>query len=444
MSESDEGRPLSRRERRLREMAEAGMLSAEEAPVEEPRAAVSLDEPEISPLNPDGTPRSRRELRELREQALAERRQAEEAEFDLEKTQAFSLEDIEEATATGGAEEVLGADEGLGAAAAEAEAVETEFAVVDGGPGGPRTVEAEIIAEGATTESLAEDAADDADLEELLGDLAAPETEALDLDLDLESVESDGGADAAVTGLADDEAVSAEAEFAEAREETVETEEPETEHPGAERHDDPASEAREPDAAAGEQHGDALGEPAYSFPDITPLDEGGSVFDDPAVRVSGTAPAQGGDFDDLISRAVAQEGAASPTNASALILPDMGHTGQLSGPLGETGELFITGSIELPKSLGETGGHSALLDSVQGDPDEFALGEAPASNHDSGIIAPVSAARAVSARSTIASVVAAPEKEKSRLPIALIATGGGLLVVIAGLGIWAAATGFFA
>lgn len=460
MSESDEGRPLSRRERRLREMAEAGMLSAEEAPVEEPRAAVSLDEPEISPLNPDGTPRSRRELRELREQALAERRQAEEAEFDLEKTQAFSLEDIEEATATGGAEEVLGADEGLradeglGAAAAEAEAVETEFAVVDGGPGGPRTVEAEIIAEGATTESLAEDAADDADLEELLGDLAAPETEALDLDLDLESVESDGGADAAVTGhadarftddeFADDEAVSAEAEVAEAREETVETEEPETEHPGAERHDDPASEAREPDAAAGEQHGDALGEPAYSFPDITPLDEGGSVFDDPAVRVSGTAPAQGGDFDDLISRAVAQEGAASPTNASALILPDMGHTGQLSGPLGETGELFITGSIELPKSLGETGGHSALLDSVQGDPDEFALGEAPASNRDSGIIAPVSAARAVSARSTAASVVAAPEKEKSRLPIALIATGGGLLVVIAGLGIWAAATGFFA
>ena len=209
MSESDEGRPLSRRERRLREMAEAGMLSAEETPVEEPRAPVSLDEPEISPLNPDGTPRSRRELRELREQALAERRQAEEAEFDLEKTQAFSLEDIEEATATGGAEEVLGADEGLradeglGAAAAEAEAVETEFAVVDGGPGGPRTVEAEIIAEGAATESLAEDAADDADLEELLGDLAAPETDALDLDLDLESVESDGGADAAVTGHAD-------------------------------------------------------------------------------------------------------------------------------------------------------------------------------------------------------------------------------------------------
>ncbi len=445
MSESDEGRPLSRRERRLREMAEAGMLSAEEAPVEEPRAAVSLDEPEISPLNPDGTPRSRRELRELREQALAERRQAEEAEFDLEKTQAFSLEDIEEATATGGAEEVLGVDEGLRADEGPgAEAVEAEFAVVDGGPGGPCTVEAEIIAEGATTESLAEDAADDADLEELLGDLAAPETEALDLDLDLESVESDGGADAAVTGLADDEAVSAEAEFAEAREETVETEEPETEHPGAERHDDPASEAREPDAAAGEQHGDALGEPAYSFPDITPLDEGGSVFDDPAVRVSGTAPAQGGDFDDLISRAVAQEGAASPTNASALILPDMGHTGQLSGPLGETGELFITGSIELPKSLGETGGHSALLDSVQGDPDEFALGEAPASNRDSGIIARVWAARAVRARSTAASVVAAPEKEKSRLPIALIATGGGLLVVIAGLGIWAAATGFFA
>lgn len=327
MTEAEEGRPLSRRERRLREMAEAGELSAEQPSAEEPpvlqappasEVEAELDEPEISPFNPDGTPRSRREMRELRERAFAER-QATEPDYDLEKTQAFSLEDLEEAQAAAAAEE----------------------------PDAPETAEVEIIEEPAA-----------------------------------------GGDDA----------------------------------------------------------------PAYSFPDIAPLDEGGSVFDDPAVRLAGAQAdeggedgenAGGGEFDDLISRAVAQEGAANPTNASALILPDMGHTGGISGPIGETGELFITGSIELPKSLGETGGHSALLDSVQGDPDEFALGEAPGPG-DSGIIAPVSAARAVSARSTAASVVTSPEKEKRRLPIALIATGGGLLIVIAGLAIWAASTGFFA
>jgi len=329
MTEAEEGRPLSRRERRLREMAEAGELSAEQPPIEKSPAAQAppasevgveledeFDEPEISPFNPDGTPRSRREMRELRERAFAER-QATEPDYDLEKTQAFSLEDLEEAQA----------------AAAEEEE-----------PDAPQTAEVEIIE----------------------------------------------------------------------------------------------------DPAAGDDES-----PAYSFPDIAPLDEGGSVFDDPAVRLAGAQAvddaesAEGGEFDDLISRAVAQEGAASPTNASALILPDMGRTGGISGPIGETGELFITGSIELPKSLGETGGHSALLDSVQGDADEFALGEAP-SPGDTGIIAPVSAARAVSARSTAASVVTGPEKEKRRLPIALIATGGGLLIVIAGLAIWAASTGFFA
>jgi chemotaxis protein histidine kinase CheA len=441
MSESDEERPLSRRERRLREMAETGAIPAVgQPPVEEPEASAPLDEPEISPVNPDGTPRSRREMRELREQALAEMRAAEtpeaeaeaaeeagaetpaeaeaeteaetaaaepesesetaadsaaerepaaeteaeteaeaddEVEFDLERTQAFSLQDIEEATAGADAarmEEEAAAAEDLAddGEADGAFAAEAEFAVVEGQPGGPQTVEAEIIDEAAAAEERTAEPAE--------GD-------------------EDG---------AGDDAREADAE------------------------DSDSDAVPEPKAA-----------PAYSFPDIAPLDEGGSVFDDPAVRVAGAGAAQGGDFDDLISRAVAQEGAASSTNASALILPDLGRTGQLSGPLGETGELFITGSIDLPKSLGETGGHASLLDSVQGDPDDFVLGEAPAAEA-TGVIAPVSAARAVSARSTSAAVVAAPEKEKRRLPIALIATGGGLLIVIAGLAIWAASTGFFA
>lgn len=81
MSEQDEQRPLSRRERRLREMAETGALDlseisemvAEPKPVSQPKID---NEIEISPFHEDGTPRSRREMRELRERALAERAQA--------------------------------------------------------------------------------------------------------------------------------------------------------------------------------------------------------------------------------------------------------------------------------------------------------------------------------------------------------------------------------
>lgn len=333
MTESDEGRPLSRREIRLREMAATGSLPTAEPPqaVPETPAQGSAGDLDISPFHPDGTPRTRREMRELREIALAEQ-----GDLEIEQTQAFTPQDFEEAIAAAGSDfEDEDGDEETAEPAEQAETKQAE----------PGQAEAE-------TEPIESRAA--------------------------------GG---------------------------------------------PVSEPTS----------------GYSFPDIAPLDEGASIFDDPALRTAprpNGAQATGGDFDDLISRAVAQEGAAGTTNASALILPNMGHTGQLSGPIGETGELFITGSIDLPKSLGETGGHAALLDSVQGDPDDIVLGEHP--GHHDDAIAPVSAAKAVSARAASTSVVAAPEKEKSKLPLVLIATGGGLLVVIAGLAIWAVSSGFFA
>lgn len=185
----------------------------------------------------------------------------------------------------------------------------------------------------------------------------------------------------------------------------------------------------------------------YSFPDIAPLDEGRSVFDDPTIRMmNGSGARQGqsanvGGFDDLISRAVAQEGAAGTTNSSALILPNMPDTDGLAGPLGETGELYITGSIDLPKSLGETGGHSALHDSVEIEPlDELGFAEPTPTG---AIMAPVSASRAVSARGAQGPLVAEATKDKSKMPIVLIATGGVLVLGATGLIIWAASSGLF-
>lgn len=196
-----------------------------------------------------------------------------------------------------------------------------------------------------------------------------------------------------------------------------------------------------------EAHDYAPPSQGYSFPDIAPLDEGQSIFDDPALQVMNAQGAQTGPdtgdgrgFDDLITRAVAQEGAASSTNTSALILPSMPETDGLSGPLGETGELFVTGSFELPKSLSETGGHAALHDSVEADPlDELGVAEAT----PTGMMAPVSASRAVSARSVQGALVAEATKDKSKMPVVLIATGGVLVLGAAGLIVWAAASGLF-
>lgn len=196
-----------------------------------------------------------------------------------------------------------------------------------------------------------------------------------------------------------------------------------------------------------EAHDYAAPSQGYSFPDIAPLDEGQSIFDDPALQVMNAQGAQTGPdtgdgrgFDDLITRAVAQEGAASSTSTSALILPSMPETDGLSGPLGETGELFVTGSFELPKSLSETGGHAALHDSVEADPlDELGFAEAT----PTGMMAPVSASRAVSARSVQGALVAEVTKDKSKMPVVLIATGGVLVLGAAGLIVWAAASGLF-
>src|SRR5690606_451977 len=103
------------------------------------------------------------------------------------------------------------------------------------------------------------------------------------------------------------------------------------------------------------------------------------------------------------------------TSSSALILPNMPDANGLSGPLGETGELFITGSIDLPKSLGETGGHAAIHDSVEIEPlDELGIRETiPADDS----MAPVSASRAVSMRAGQGAMVSEATRDKSKVPV---------------------------
>lgn len=527
MTEHEEQQPLTRRERRLREMGETGALDLSEAsgaPVEETRvataapapaeAAAPSDEPEIeiSPLNPDGTPRSRREMRQLREEALAAQASAAPA------VEPMPVEPVPaEPEPIVVAEPVVEPEPVVEVVAPVVEAAEP---VANFAP--EVVVEADVVkADAVESDAVESDAAVDpqpvpefAFVPKPIADevpapdfdsLISPPTEAFTVEELQEAqtaqrAEADAAEPVVEVETAPEAVEIAEAPVEAAPQATEEESKPKRrfwkrgkdadEAPAAEVPVEPtvveetvvavpvveAVEAQpvaaepivemvvaypeptapiaadvvaEPEEAVVEEVAAADPEPksAYSFPDIQPPEEWRSVFDDPNSRATplpGKRSEGAGDFDDLISRAVAQEGAAGTSNTSALILPTMpDDTGGLKGPLGGTGELYLTGSIELPKSLGETGGHSALHDSIELDPIVGAEALEPQITADHGP-APVSARHAVSARiPSDAPVVAKPTKEHSKLPLVLALTGGGLLVVVVGVGIWIVNSGTF-
>ena len=538
MSDHEEERPLTRRERRLQEMAATGALDLSElaersagqpTPVEastDSADASIAEEIEISPVNEDGTPRSRREMRQLREEALAR----------LEASRASAAEAsapaAEEPVAEEPASEEPVAEEPAAeepAAAVESDAAEPEVAEsVAAAESDPETPEVEAVepeapaddadapsedAEEPGAETVAFDASELADAESAtpavesapeegvdFDTLISPPTEAFTVE-ELAEAESAGS-----SGTADSAAVDAEPIVAVPVVETPAVAETPLDDAAPAEEAAPAEGARSklrfpwkrnksedgaataggdaveaeavlaeatPDAAAVEAEpaaveAEIIAEPApveaeaapeavaadpapaspetpqtYSFPDIAPPEEWRSVFDDPTPR---KLPGQkgDGDFDDLISRAVAQESTAS-SNTSALILPTMPEdTGGLAGPLGATGDLYVTGSLKLPKSLGETGGHAALHDSVEVDPISGMPDDDPHVTAEQTGLAPVAARHAVSAQVTSSiPVVAKPVKERNKLPLVLSLTGGGLLVVVAGIGVVGATQGWF-
>lgn len=416
MSEQDESRPLTRRERRLREMGQAAGAGAEgtgaaDARTEEPGSAAAAQPEEAAPPSPaspqapeaspvaggspeddievslydeNGRPRTRREIRELREKATAAR-----------------LAEQESA-------------EPIPTASAEEKAAEPE----------PPSADTEPFTRADLREAQRAGSAE--------GEPEQPDASAFPPTMPFTS------ADIA-------EAEETDAETSDDATDPVDAVAPAAPSPGPEppTADDTAETASEADVEP-----DPAPQPAqrsssgYSFPDIVPPEEQRSIFDDPASRSVPDTAEEGG-FDELISRAVVQESATDVSTDSALILPEMPEGSSLSGSLGETGELYVTGSIHLPKSLGETGGHSALHDSVDFDPLE-ALNEESrvAGRHDSG---PVSARTAVSARVPEGSpvVTGVKKKDRSKLPIVLSLTGGVLFVGVVGFLVWGASTGLF-
>lgn len=480
MSDLEQDRPLTRRERRMREMVETGAVPTIQAAEQQLREAAAApdagDDIEISPVDEQGRERSRREIRMLREQALAQRA---EREAPAPEPAAQPASDASAPAAEGGApaDAAETSEPESSADPAREDVAQPTTETLESAPVAGERSEAEPSA--AAVQGAAAPAADQ---EESDDSVVRPTPEnAREFGVGDEMRLPDFGDATARPAEAEGEASPADADEAGVFEaeapatELPEAEQPEPELPEtqpfsiedlrevADQRESGIAADAPPAVAANEAsdetglEGGATGEEAgapddesskpggYSFPDIAPLDDHVSVFDDPAQRTAGgAAPEQGrpaGDFDDLISRAVAQESATTTTNGSALILPVLPDTGDLSGPLGGTGELFVTGSISLPKSVGETGGHMPLADAGDADRlEDLGYDAVPATSNP---ILPVSAKRAVSAMNGSDAVVKQETKEKSKLPVVLIATGGGLVLAVGALVIWGAVSGMF-
>jgi hypothetical protein len=115
---------------------------------------------------------------------------------------------------------------------------------------------------------------------------------------------------------------------------------------------------------------------------------------------------------------------------NALIL-DTDALPDVTGALNATGEVIITGSIDLPRSLAQTGSHH--IQRIDGADIDRMLeeGDREAPDNDA---TPVRASRAVSANtSTRAVVLAAGKPKTNRAPLIATICAGVVFLVIVGL-----------
>lgn len=142
-------------------------------------------------------------------------------------------------------------------------------------------------------------------------------------------------------------------------------------------------------------------------------------------------------FENTFSREVGS--AVSMTNTNALVLPQM-PLGSLSGPVAGTGEIIITGMIDLPRAVSSTGTVPTVHESPDID-DLFDPGDLAAGPADA---APVSALRAVSSHTGTTGVMTAGRGPAGNtVTTVLVAATVVMAVVAIGLFVLAAVNGLF-
>ncbi|MCU1508298.1 MAG: hypothetical protein JWQ12_563 [Glaciihabitans sp.] len=131
------------------------------------------------------------------------------------------------------------------------------------------------------------------------------------------------------------------------------------------------------------------------------------------------------DLENTLSRTVG--GSAAAITTSALVLPSIPQASDITSPFTATGEILVTGSIHLPRSLGATGAHPHRVDNSDFEDDPM----------DNEVIstdsAPVRAIRAVSTHTGSHGVIAAKKPQGNRVLTAMIITASVLAVGVLGL-----------
>jgi hypothetical protein len=189
----------------------------------------------------------------------------------------------------------------------------------------------------------------------------------------------------------------------------------------------PDSEPSRPDAPAADAPSPAAAASTASEPTgLTPPMGHWSIDRDDDSHIETIGRRDDQTFDDLVGRGIGAGGI--PTTTNALILPAIPRQGN-AGPITSTGEIMITGSIDLPRSLGATGQHPNLFDSSEMDRMLDQLDEGGHHND----VAPVSASRAVSTHTSTRGVMTPPRKRGASLPTVLAITAAVLAIGVLSL-----------
>ncbi|MFB2583624.1 hypothetical protein [Herbiconiux liukaitaii] len=152
------------------------------------------------------------------------------------------------------------------------------------------------------------------------------------------------------------------------------------------------------------------------------------MFQSPSERTRTSSDQLPSSFDDLISlRNNAATNSISTT--SALVLPTVPGSNDVGTALDETGEVIITGSIDLPASFGSLGAPASGLEATDLD----ALLERNETETQGSDVAPVAASRAISTNTSSTSLIAPPKRARANAPVVLAITAGVLAVGVVSL-----------
>jgi hypothetical protein len=126
--------------------------------------------------------------------------------------------------------------------------------------------------------------------------------------------------------------------------------------------------------------------------------------------------------------------ASDAITTSALVLPNFPVTSPITGPVSGTGQVLMTGSIDLPRSLGVNGLHPSRYDH----PDIDSIIDAGDREDSAPDSAPVRAVRAVSTYTSSQGIIATKRPRGNNLPMVLSITAavmmvGVVVLVVAGM-----------